>query len=210
MITLANNNEPAKILFGKARRAILSLVYGHSDEAFYLRQIVRFTGYGLGPIQRELKLLTDAGIIRRNVRGRQVYFQANLNSPIFSELKSLINKTAGIGDTLRNALTPIADQISIAFIHGSVARNEEGRESDIDIIVVGHISFADVVMHLQAAQKMLGREVNPTVYPPNDFRSKLKANNHFLTTVSKGPKIYLIGDENEFRRLVAKRLAGRT
>jgi len=209
MITKEKSDIKAMILFGKVRRAILSVLFGHADEAFYLRQIVRTTGFGLGPVQRELKQLTQCGIIRRSVHGRQVYFQANLDSPIFPELKGLITKTAGIGDTLRAALAPIAGQLKIAFIYGSIARGEEGPRSDIDLLVVGDIAFADVVVNLQAAQKLLGREIFPTVYPPDEFKAKMRAKHHFLTSVLKGSKIYLIGDENELRRLATKRLARR-
>jgi predicted nucleotidyltransferase len=209
MITIEKSANKTLNLFGKARRAILSLLFGHVDEEFYLRQIVRTTGFGLGPIQRELRQLAEAGIIRRAVRGRQVYFQANPDSPIFFELKSLIIKTAGIADTLRAALAPIAGKLNIAFIYGSIARGEEGPRSDVDLLVIGDIAFADVVVNLQAAQKLVGREVNPTVYPPDEFKAKMRANHHFLTSVLKEPKIYLVGDENELRRLAAKRLARR-
>lgn len=197
------NNIP----FSRTRRAILSLLFGHSDESFYLRQIVRASGYGLGPVQRELKLLTDAGIIRRAARGRQVYFQANSDSPIFPEIKSLITKTVGVGDSIRNALAPIANGIKIAFIYGSVARGEEKQRSDIDLLIVGGVSFSDVVVALQTAQRILGREINPTVYSSTEFRTKLRKSHHFLTSVINGPKIYLIGDENELGRLAPKRLA---
>jgi len=209
MVTSAKSDRKISILFGKVRRAILSVLFGHTDEAFYLRQLVRTTGFGLGPVQRELKQLTEAGIIRRTVSGRQVYFQANPDSPIFPELKSLIVKTGGLGDTLSNALTPMAGQIKVAFIYGSIARGEEGPRSDIDLIVVGNVAFADVVANLQAAQKSIGREVNPTVYPPDEFKAKMRANHYFLASVLKGPKIYLIGDKNELRKLASKRLARR-
>ena len=210
MITREKIDMKPTILFGKVRRAILSVLFGHANEAFYLRQIVRTTGFGLGPVQRELKQLTESGIIRRTVHGRQVYFQANLDSPIFPELKSLIVKTAGVGDTLRAALAPIAGQLKVAFIYGSTAGGKESPRSDIDLLVVGDIAFADLVVNLQAAQKLLGREINPTVYPPDEFKAKMRAKHHFLTSVLKGPKIYLIGDENELGRLATKRLAHRT
>jgi len=107
MKMVTGNKNLSSILFTKTRRAVLSLLYGHADESFYLRQIVRMTGAGLGPVQRELKLLTDTSVVRRFVQGHQVYFQANPDSPIFSELKSLITKTAGLAEALRSALTPI-------------------------------------------------------------------------------------------------------
>jgi predicted nucleotidyltransferase/Fe2+ or Zn2+ uptake regulation protein len=210
MITSLDNNGLAATLFGKTRRAILSLLYGHADESFYLRQIARTTGVGLGPIQRELKLLTDAGIIQRSVQGRQVYYQANSKSPVFTELKSLITKTAGVGDTLRNILTPLIDRLNIVLIYGSIASGKEKRDSDIDLLIIGKVTFAEVVAELQLAQEQLGREINPTVYPVDEFTAKLAENHHFLIDVLGGPRIFLIGDENELKRMVEERLANQS
>lgn len=202
--------DPGNIPFARTRKAVLGLLFSHTDEAFYLRQIVRASGYGLGPVQRELKLLTGAGIIRRMVRGRQVYFQANADAPIFPELKSLIAKTVGIGDSIRQALAPIAHGIRFAFIYGSIAKGEERQGSDIDLLIVGDVSFSDIVVSLQAAQRTIGREINPTVYPSAEFREKMRNKHHFVTSIRNGPKIFLIGDENELGRLAAKRLAHRS
>jgi uncharacterized protein len=197
-------------LFGKIRRAVLSLLYARADEEFYIRYILRTVGAGHGSVQRELKRLAEAGILRRTARGRQVYYQANPDSPIFPELKSLIVKTAGIGDILLNALAPLAERIKIAFIFGSIAKGEETRRSDIDLLIIGDVSFMDVVTSLQAAQKTTGREINPTVYPFKEFESKIETNQHFLATILDEPKLFLIGDENELSRLAKRRLAGRS
>jgi predicted nucleotidyltransferase len=110
---------------------------------------------------------------------------------------------------LRNALSPIKSHLKIAFVYGSIARGEEKQRSDIDLLIIGEVSFSDVVINLQASQKILGREVNPTVYSSVEFRSKLRENHHFVTSVINGPKIYLIGDDNELRRLAEKRMARR-
>src|SRR5262249_7480484 len=106
-------------LFGLTRRRVLGWLLGHPDEAFYLRQIVRYTGAGQGAVQRELDLLTRAGLLRRTVQGRQVYFKANRESPIFPELHALFLKTAGLADVLREALAPLADRVLVAFVFGS-------------------------------------------------------------------------------------------
>lgn len=160
MSTLSGTNDPAATLFSKARRAILSLLYGHADEAFYLRQIARTTGIGLGPAQRELKRLTDAGIIRRTVQGRQVYYQANSESPAFTELKNLIARPYG-RDSATDATPPYASDTAPASktgrrviaprrrlaafcrrhhirrlaLFGSVLRGDFRPESDIDVLV---------------------------------------------------------------------------
>lgn len=209
MNTYSLTAGPARLLLGKARLAILALLFGHPEERFYLRQIVRASGYGLGPVQRELKLLTENGILRRSVQGKQVYFQADSESPIYPDLKSLLTKTAGIGGTVRDSLAPLAARIKLAFIYGSVARGEERAESDIDLLVVGEATFAEVVAVLQWAQKALGREINPTVYPPDEFRVKVEGKHYFLSSVLEGPKIFLMGDERELAGMAEKRLAHR-
>ena len=201
MDTNTGQTDLSSLFFSKARRAILSLLYGHPEESYYLRQIVRTIGFGLGTVQREVKLLTDAGIIIRRTSGHQVYFQANTASPVFQELKSLITKTVGIGDTLRTALTPLKERIRVAIIYGSVARGEENQRSDIDLLIVGDVTFTEVVKALRSVHDTLGREVNPTVYPVEEFRSRVAEGHYFICNIMENPKIFMIGDENELERL---------
>ena len=103
-------------LFGHTRSAVLSMLYGHADQAFYLRQLARAVGTGHGALQRELKRLTDMGVIVRRCQGNQVLFQANARSPIFPEIKSLITKTVGIHDVIRSSLASLAPEIQNAFV----------------------------------------------------------------------------------------------
>ena len=196
----------AEALFSKNRRLVLSLLLGHADEAFYLRQIVRASGGGVGAIQRELRQLVECGILRRTARGKEVYFQVNPECPVFAELKSLLMKTAGLADILRTALAPLADQIESAFVFGSIAQGKERQQSDVDLLVVGDVSFADVVAAIGPAQEQIQREVNPSVYPTDEFRAKLAARHHFLKSVMAGSKVFLIGDEHGLERLAEKRL----
>ena len=196
---------PAPIsLFGKTRQALLALLYTHSDEAHLQESLIHLAALGRGTVQRELDFLTRAGIVRRTVRGRQVYFQADPDCPIYPELKGLIVKTAGVADVLRGALAPLAERIRAAFIYGSVAKGAERRGSDVDVMVIGDVSFAEVADTRGRTQETIGREVNPSVYPPAEFRSKVAARHHFVNTVLKGEKIFLIGDERELARLAKK------
>src|SRR5467141_3636038 len=138
----------SKVLFGQSRRSILALLYCHADEQFYLREIARRAGTGIGATQRELGQLTDAGLIHRVRRGHQNYYQTNQKSPIFAELKSILAKTSGIRDILSEGLASLADRIKLAFVYGSIARGEEKASSDVDLMIVGEISFSDVVTAL--------------------------------------------------------------
>lgn len=184
-------------LFSKSRLGVLSLLFVNSGRRYYMRQIVRLTRLGVGAVQRELAALTSSGILKREPEGRQVYYQANPECPVFAELKAIIVKTGGVADVLRERLAGIAKQCRVAFVYGSFAQGQDDAESDIDVMVIGDVSFAEVADALAPTQQTLGREVNPSVYPPREFRRKLKAKHPFLTSVANGPKIFLIGDEHD-------------
>ena len=196
-----NENLLCSGLFGKTRQAVLALLYGQADKSFYTKQILDGVKIGRGTVQRELKNLTDTGIIIREVQGRQVYYHANEKCPIFNELKSIVRKTFGVADVIRQSLASSARKIRIAFIFGSVARSADDRRSDIDLMVVGRISFGDVVSLLGPAEEKLAREINPVVYPIAEFKKKVKDDHYFVRTVLEDEKIFVIGDDHELGRL---------
>lgn len=210
MGTMTSNDNLSITLFGKTRRAVLSLIYGHADETFYLRQLARITAGGMGAVQREVKALVKAGIIKRIEKGNQAYYQANPKCPIFAELKSMIMKTAGMGDILKISLAPLAERIRIAFIYGSIARGDEAGGSDVDIFIIGDVTFTEIVEMLNPVQQTLNREINPSVYPFKEFKTKLAAGHHFLRSILEDEKWFLIGDEHELTRLADQQLVEAT
>jgi len=151
MGTTRSESSVGAVLFGKTRLAVLALLYGHADRAFYLSEIVRAVGAGTGAVQRELARLTSAELLRRTVQGKQVYFQANADSPVFADLKGLVVKTAGVVDVIREALAPVSSCVRLALVYGSIARGEETASSDIDLLVLGKTSLFDVVSALAGA-----------------------------------------------------------
>jgi predicted nucleotidyltransferase len=186
-----------EVLFGAYRRRLLALLLLHSDKTFYVREIARLTGVPAGSLHRELKLLEDTGLLLRSTSGNQVRYQANRDCPIFAELAGIFRKTAGLADVLRDLLAPFQGQISLALVYGSVAQGKEHGGSDIDLLVVGTVSFADVVAACHAGAARLGREVNPVVMTASAFHKKLASGDRFLSRVAKEPKIVLVGDPGE-------------
>lgn len=196
------------VLFGKGRGAILGLLYEHPDQSFYYRQLTReLKGVSVGTLQRELDTLSQLGLIERSAVGKQVFYRANRNHPIFPEMRALVAKTVGAIPALRSALAPLANRISVAFVYGSMAQREEKAESDIDLLIVGNADLEDVIARLGNIEASLRRPVNPTVYSPAEFRTKLTSGNHFLNSVVRGDKAFLIGDEDELRKVGGIRLA---
>jgi predicted nucleotidyltransferase len=204
---MKNDSNIGNVLFGKTRRSVLGLLFTRPDESFYLRQISRLAGVGIGPVQREMAQLSTAGLVAREQKGRQVFYSANRSSPVFPELQGLVVKTAGLADLLREAIEPLRPRIHVALLFGSFAKGEQTVESDVDLMIIGEASFRELAQALDAAQRRLGREINPTVYPRREFQRKLKAGHHFLSQVLAGPKVFLIGDEDELAGMAGQRVA---
>jgi predicted nucleotidyltransferase len=197
----------ADLLFGRTRGAILALLYGHPDQSFYTRQIAREIDTSVGAVQRELGNLSKVGLVVRSSVGSQIFYRVNRDAPIFREMQGLVNKTIGIFSVLRSALHPLAKRVLVAFVYGSVAREQETAQSDVDLLVVGKATLNEVLSRLSTVEKSVGRPVNPTVYSVEEFKSRLASGNHFLTAVLKGQKVFLLGDEDELRKVGGVRLA---
>jgi predicted nucleotidyltransferase len=181
----------------------LVLLLGRPDERFYLREILRAVGGGSGAVQRELKQLTEAGLVEREESGNHVYFAANRDAPIFPELQAIVQKTAGTADILRASLGQLMRQgkIELAFVYGSVASGKQTARSDVDVMIVGDVTLEEVVPHLRKAGLRLGRDINPSLYAATEFREKLKRGSTFLKRAVAGPKLFVIGDDRDVSRL---------
>jgi predicted nucleotidyltransferase len=130
--------------------------------------------------------------------GNQKHYRANKKSPIFEELKGIVQKTFGLADVLRVALSDHSDVIKVAFIYGSIAKETDRASSDIDVLIISdQLSYSEALGLFDAADAKLGRTVNPTIYKPEEFRNKLMADNNFILRVIDQPKMFLIGTEND-------------
>ena len=192
------------LLGSKLRAKVLGWLFSHPDERYFVRQLTALVQEDSTNVSRELARLEKTGILISTTEGRQKYYQANRESPLFDELHGLILKTAGVADVLRSALEPAKEKIRVAFIFGSIASSNENRGSDIDIMIIGKISFEEVVAHLSPTEKKLKREVNPVVYPVAEFKRKVKEDHHFVKTVLDDGKIFLVGDEGELAKLAGR------
>ena len=190
-------NALAEILSSKIRAEIFRLLFGTSDEALYMRDIERRSGFAIGTIQGELKKLSNLDLVRKKRDGNRTYYRANKDHPLYNDIHNLVLKTTGLVDVLRNALDK-QKKIKIAFVFGSFAKGEEAADSDIDLMVVGSVGLRDITKLLVNTQEKILREINPHVYSPDEFIKKYKENDHFISQVAGGPKLFIIGSEDEF------------
>jgi len=202
MSTSIEHSLIASTLFGKTRRRVLGLLFTYPDRKFYVREIIEKVGCGHSTVQRELVKLENAGLISMEITGQHLFFSANKSSPVFQELHSMMIKTYGLADVIRNSLDEISNKIEFAFIFGSYASGTlRSTQSDVDLMIIGDISSLDIIKSLREARSTIMREINPVNYSIKEFRGNIKKSS-FIQMVLNSPMIMLIGDEDELRRMV--------
>lgn len=197
----------SSLIFSEYRKRILGLLLLKPDASYHVRELARLTNTAPGTIHKELVKLTEGGILQSKKVGNQVHYSANMQCPIFEELAGILRKTSGLADVIAEALSRVRDQILFALVFGSVARGDQQANSDIDVMVIGDISFGDVVSLLHDDQATLKREINPVVYSIDGFKSRIDKNDSFIKEVLSKPKLFIIGSENELRKFTENKTA---
>lgn len=185
-------------LFTRTQQRVLRVLFGQPERSFYATELIRAAGTGSGAAQRELARLEASGLVITSRIGHQKHYQANAASPLFAELRSIVLKTVGLAEPLRAALKPVASSVRAAFVYGSVAKAADRANSDIDLMVVSDsLTYADIFRVLERVARMLGRNINPTVYTAAEFSKRARTENAFVTRVLAGPKIWVIGSDDD-------------
>lgn len=185
------------IITSKAKRNLLKLLLTSPDREFYTREISRRTGEALNAVRRELGYLEKAGLVKSRQAGNRKYYSVVKEFPFYQELKKIIYATVGLGDYLRDRFKD-SDQIELAFVYGSVARDEETERSDVDLFVVGEIDEDELHDIISQIEKDIGRVINYTLMSKAEFERRLKDNNPFVKRVIEEKKLVLKGNHNVY------------
>jgi len=192
-------NTLAEFLSSRSRAEILRLLFGPEGRELHVRELERQSGLADATIRQELKKLTRLGVIVARQDGNRTYYRANVEHPLYPDIRNLVRKTSGLTDVLREALGEA--EIQIAFVFGSVASGAERATSDVDLMVIGAISLRQLSKRLSGLATKLGREINPHALTPAEFARRTKEREHFINSVLETPRLFVIGSEDELRRL---------
>jgi predicted nucleotidyltransferase len=177
---------------------VLGLLFGQPDRRFQSAELIRLARGGVGAAHRQLARLAESGLVTVTRSGNQKHYQARRDSPIFEELHGLAVKTVGVTEPLRRALGPLGAAIHAAFVYGSVAKGADRVGSDIDVIIVADsLTHAEVFEALQGAETALGRKINPTVMSRAQWRSKRSRADSFVSRISRQPRVFLFGSDDD-------------
>lgn len=182
----------ADFLFTPALQRVLRAVYADTEQRFTLNELLRLAGSGKGSTQNQIDRLVSAGVLLEEPRrGRQRSLRANTGFFLYSELLGIARKSFGLAEPLRETLAPFENLITEAFVFGSVARQSDSHNSDIDLIVVGSPDLLELSECLMEAEKDLGRKVHLNLYSASEWDT-LRKTDPVLMQISEDTKLEII------------------
>jgi len=185
-------------LFSKVQQRVLALIFSHPERSFYSSEIIRHVNSGVGAVERELSKLEGSGLVSVERIANRKHYRANPHTPIYEELRGLVEKTVGLTEPIRRSFEPFADSIKTAFVYGSVAKQTDTAQSDIDLMVIGdELNYSDLYTAAQHAENKLRRKVNPLFLSQKDWRRKAADKGSVISKIDSSPKIFIIGSEKD-------------
>lgn len=192
-------NTLSQLLSSRVKAEILGLLFGVDALELHVREIARRSRLNEATVRQELRRLTSVGVVVSRRDGNRTYYRAKTEHPLYKDLRNIVSKTSGLVEVLRESLR--GEDIQLAFVFGSIAAGDERPGSDVDLMIVGSVTLRELTKRLSGVAAQLGRELNPHIQSPKEFARRRVARDHFLTTVLKGPKLFITGDELELAGL---------
>ncbi len=154
--------------------------------------LARLTGAARATVHRELHRLLDAGMLEREQVGRATVYRAATASPLFEPLRMLLERTVGVEPELSRRLATL-DGVEAAAVFGSWASRRAGPDSDVDVLVVGEVDRAALLVAIREVEQRAGREISVRLYRRPELERRLAAGSGFLGTLLARPMTPLVG-----------------
>ena len=182
----------ASILFGKTRQATLAALFECGKQGIYIRELQRQSGISSGALHHELEQLVKADLVSRQDDGNRVRYSINRSHPITAPLEEIVQKTCGLPALIRRALLSLGPSLTHAAVFGSMAADNAHAGSDVDLILVGDVTHAEIIEKIQPLEEQLSREISFRLYDAQSFQERAESD-PFLKKILQRPLINLIG-----------------
>ena len=104
------------LITSKTRLRLLIKFFSNPKNQGHLRGLAEEFGESTNAIRKELKHLSEAGLLLKTADNNKIDYQANTDHPLFSNLKDLIQKYLGFDQLLATVLERMGDVEQVALI----------------------------------------------------------------------------------------------
>lgn len=181
-------------IISRVRNKVLSLLLEDPQQMLYVRELTRASGEEINAVRRELEHLDKKGIIVKEKRGNRVYYQANPTYDYYEDLLSMVAKSIGIGQAIRDNRKELG-KVKFAMLSGKYVRNKPRDKGDIDLLVVGTVQLDKLNLLIKKEETRRQTEINYTVMTQEEFIFRKNRRDPFLLNILSRSRIMIIGDE---------------
>jgi DNA-binding transcriptional ArsR family regulator len=181
-------------IISRVRNKILCLLFDDPQKMYYVRELTRASGEEINAVRRELEHLDKAGIVVKEHRGNRIYYQANIAYDYYEDLLSIVAKSTGIGQAIRDNRKELG-KIKFAMLSGKYARNKPRETGDVDLLIVGTINLDKANELIKTEERRRTTEINYTVMTQEEFIFRKSRRDPFLLGILSRSRIMVIGDE---------------
>jgi predicted nucleotidyltransferase len=183
-------------MFTDNQLRVLALLMSQPDKEYYLSELGEMLGKKPGIFQRGINSLDEQGIVRSRRRGNLRFFSINREHTLYPEIKRIVEKTVGVEGLLRKMFEGM-DDVAVALIYGSYAKDTMRADSDIDLVIVGKSrAETKLLREIKKIEKSVDREINFSLYTKKEFAEKRRKKDAFLEEVLSDKYILLKGTLN--------------
>ena len=179
---------------------ILKLFFRDQEKEYYFREIAKKLNKEPSHDQKYLDKLVEDKILLDERRGNMRFFRLNKEYPLYEEIKSIISKTIGLENELKELVDKL-DNVECAFIFGSVAKGTENSNSDVDLMLVGNINQDSLTTAISSLEGKIAREINYHIYSSQEIVKKIEEHDGFMTNIFLSPIIKLKGNPYDLARI---------
>ena len=190
--------------FTKNQADLLRLFFTNPERQFYMQELGRTLGKKPGSFQRTLYNMEKQGILISEYKANARFFMVNKSHSLYEELKSIVFKTVGVAGSIGRILRD-AGRVRFAFIFGSYAKGSENYLSDIDVFIVGSPDEDLLIREFDRLEDALKSEINFLLHSESEFSERISKRDPFLLNLEREKKLWLVGDEREYRGLLKER-----
>jgi predicted transcriptional regulator len=169
----------AGLISSKTRIKLLIRLFFNPKTRSYLRELAKEFGVSTNSVREELNQLTDTNLLKSERNGRQVYYTANVDHPLFPELKSMVSKVMGIDQVIDGIVNRLGD-LELAYLIDDYA---EGKDTGIiDLLLVGEIDQYHLTDLSRKTERYIKRKIRSLVLSREEY-------NELLPELKKRPRI---------------------
>jgi len=188
------------LLVSQTRLKLINVLFYRPKEIYYVRQLVRLIDEEINSVRRELDNLKKCGIVSSEWRGNRLYYNADLQSPLFSNLLLIANQSSGLGLKLQNKNETLGT-IKFVFYNYKFIIGDKRNPDDIDLIIVGDVSLREIDSFIKQEEEVRGHEINYMVMGKGEFLLRRQKRDQFIVDFFLNCPVVIIGSSVEFNNL---------